>query len=345
MDVYRHRTMAGVMTDLAAAPAAAPAARSAADGLTAEQRRIVEWEDGPLVVIAGAGTGKTRVIVERVRRLLETKGVPGGSLTGPGRTDGAAGPAARDPLVLPVEAAEAGVDPDDPFAGPLLPEQVLVLTYNVKAARELAERLEHALGPAIRTRLAVSNFHSFCHRILGESAPDAGLPSLPDVLDGVGQVLLLRDVRPRLPLRYYAGARPNDNLGRFVGFINRAKDELVGLDTFDAFVAKEQEAFEARYGPFRRALERLEALGSFDKGRRETRAEYARLRRAERAAEATDEATEQHLDAVEKIADREARRAVLGTGRVVGRNRMTPDQLAEVDRIYRSRSHGRRVPA
>jgi len=28
------------------------------DGLTAEQRRIVEWEDGPLVVIAGAGTGR-----------------------------------------------------------------------------------------------------------------------------------------------------------------------------------------------------------------------------------------------------------------------------------------------
>ena len=39
--------------------------------LTPEQRRIVEWGDGPLVVIAGAGTGKTRVIVERVRYLLE----------------------------------------------------------------------------------------------------------------------------------------------------------------------------------------------------------------------------------------------------------------------------------
>ena len=35
--------------------------------LTPEQRAIVEWGDGPLVVIAGAGTGKTRVIVERVR--------------------------------------------------------------------------------------------------------------------------------------------------------------------------------------------------------------------------------------------------------------------------------------
>ena len=38
--------------------------------LTPEQRPIVGWGDGPLVVIAGAGTGKTRVIVERVRYLL-----------------------------------------------------------------------------------------------------------------------------------------------------------------------------------------------------------------------------------------------------------------------------------
>ena len=42
--------------------------------LTPEQRRIVEYGDGPLVVIAGAGTGKTRVIVERVRWLLDAKG-------------------------------------------------------------------------------------------------------------------------------------------------------------------------------------------------------------------------------------------------------------------------------
>src|SRR5208282_685220 len=43
------------------------------DDLNPEQRRAVEHGEGPMVVIAGAGTGKTRVIVERIRRLLETR--------------------------------------------------------------------------------------------------------------------------------------------------------------------------------------------------------------------------------------------------------------------------------
>ena len=178
--------------------------------LTDEQRGIVEWGDGPAVVIAGAGTGKTRVIVERVRHLLATRAADG-----------------------------------------LMPEHILVLTYNVKAAAELRDRLEDTVGIAATSRMAVSNFHSFCQRILTENAADAGLPPRPAVIDGIGQVLLLKDIRPQLALVYHG---TEWWLGSFVQFINRCKDELVTPFDFEAFVAEERRT--ARYRAWARRLPR-----------------------------------------------------------------------------------------
>ncbi len=260
--------------------------------LTDEQRRIVEWGDGPAVVIAGAGTGKTRVIVERVRHLLATKGEESGA------TD------------------------------PLLPEHLLVLTYNVKAAAELRQRIEAAVGVATAGRMAISNFHSFCQRILTEHAADAGLPPRPDVLDGVAQVLLLRDIRPDLGLVYHS---TEWWLGDIVGFINRCKDELVSPDHFDAFVAEERRVFEERYGSFEAAVDRLALQGNL-KPLRAVRGTYAGVRANERA-EARGEERDYRPDETERTADREARRTIAGTGRANGRNQFAPEDTARIDAL------------
>lgn len=246
-------------------------AMAAASPLTREQRAAVEWGEGPLMVLAGAGTGKTTVVVERVRYLLDR-----------GAT--------------------------------LAPENILVLTYNVRAAAELTRRLERALGIERASRLWVHNFHSFGHRLLTTHRTELGLADSGAVLDHIGQVLLLRELRPQLRhfLYHDLAVNPNPTLGRFAEMISRAKDELVTPEEFAAFVKAKQRAFVFEFG----AADWDEALDSL------------RQRRAENQLAPIWEVRRQLRDRAEaaRAADRAARRQASGVGNAVGWGSLTADQ-------------------
>jgi ATP-dependent DNA helicase UvrD/PcrA len=99
--------------------------------LNPEQRAAVRHGEGPLVVVAGAGTGKTRVITERIHFLLESQPeLTGSEILGLTFTDKA--------------AAE--------------------MKYRVMAAARGRSEIEVRRAATV----TISTFHAFCHTLLQE---------------------------------------------------------------------------------------------------------------------------------------------------------------------------------
>jgi len=114
--------------------------------LNPEQLRVVREGDGPCLVLAGAGSGKTRTIVYRVAHLLER---------------GA------------------------------LPQEILLLTFTNKAAKEMLSRVADLLGAAPKG-LWGGTFHGVANRILRHYAEKLGFSANFTILDADDSRSLIR---------------------------------------------------------------------------------------------------------------------------------------------------------
>ena len=127
------------------------------------QRQGVLATEGPLLLLAGAGSGKTTVLIHRIANLLRY---------GRGSDcDEVPMPISEDEVEFLESYAEAPTEENRPLAQylcavePPQPYEVLAITFTNKAANELKERLERMLGES-GCDVWASTFHSACVRIL-----------------------------------------------------------------------------------------------------------------------------------------------------------------------------------
>ena len=154
------------------------------------QRQAVFATEGPLLILAGAGSGKTTVLVNRIANIIRF-GSAHGSRELPRtvteadlndlRTAVANG---RD---LPRETAYLAVRPARPW-------NVRASTFTNKAAGEQKERLRAMLGDTLGGDVNASTFHSACVRMLRRDAERIGFPKSFTIYDSDDQQRVIKQI-------------------------------------------------------------------------------------------------------------------------------------------------------
>ena len=181
------------------------------------QQEAVLATEGPLLILAGAGSGKTTVLINRIANLLRY-----------GRaSDSDELPDGADEAML--SALEAGGERARCAAvlDPVEPWRILAITFTNKAAGELKDRLERMLGPDAADDVWACTFHSACVRILRRDAERLGFPSNFTIYDAADSQSLVKHIIRDMDLDEKSFP-PRSLLAE----ISRAKDAQIGASEF-----------------------------------------------------------------------------------------------------------------
>ena len=219
------------------------------------QRQAVFTTDGPLLILAGAGSGKTTVLVNRIANLIRF-----GSAHGSKQTPR---PATEEDVKALRNAIMTGTAAPGWLDGMLRQNavrswNVMAITFTNKAAGELKERLRRMLGGEEGDEVFASTFHSACVRILRRWAEEIGYPRSFTIYD--------TDDSQRVMKAVYKDLNVDDKFLPIKAAINqmsRWKDQLVSPEQALASPAKDTKgALTARiYAAYEK---RLKEAGAFD---------------------------------------------------------------------------------
>ena len=159
--------------------------------LNPEQQRAVLATEGPLLVLAGAGSGKTTVLIHRIANLMKY---------GRGSDSDEVPEGVTEDDLLFLEAYAAHPIPEGREEAerlcrldPALPWSIIAITFTNKAAGELKERLERMLGPDAGDIWA-STFHSACVRILRRDIERLGFDRSFTIYDSADSERVVKDI-------------------------------------------------------------------------------------------------------------------------------------------------------
>ena len=219
------------------------------------QRKAAFTTNGPLLILAGAGSGKTTVLVNRIANLIRFGSAHGSDWTPREVTE-------EDVKALRM-AIMTGTDAPAWLDGMLRKDavrswNVMAITFTNKAAGELKERLRNMLGGEEGDEVFASTFHSACVRILRRWAEQIGYPRSFTIYDTDDAQRVMKTVYKELSIddKFFPVKSAINQMSRW-------KDQLVSpeealrtpaRDTKGAIAAKVYAAYEKK----------LKDAGAFD---------------------------------------------------------------------------------
>ena len=223
--------------------------------LNDRQQEAVLTTEGPLLLLAGAGSGKTTVLIHRIANLIRFG-------------------CASDVPEIPdwvneqdLAQLEAALQQDGPMAPeiaarcalrPVAPWNIIAITFTNKAANELKERLAAMLGPHGNEVWAMT-FHAACCRILRREIGRLGYTSSFTIYDTADSERVMKDVLrdQRIDEKQFAPRQ-------VLAYISREKDRMHFPEDYHALAQRTDDAraeiIDRCYTDYQKRLREANAL-------------------------------------------------------------------------------------